>query len=81
MIISLNADIFALQEISNSQDFNDLIVEINRLDDDNEWIGYRGPNSQNYLELGYLIKLDQIEIINQPYTILDQYYYYFVLLQ
>ena len=72
IIIDLNADIFALQEITNSDDFNLLVSEINKLDNDNIWIGYRSSES-NYQELAYIIKSNSIIIINNPYEILKSY--------
>jgi len=65
-----NIDIIALQEIENQNDFNTLA---NNLDN---WVGYRYSNS-NYGELSYLINLDNIEIVQSPYSILNQYDHYF----
>ena len=65
-----NIDIIALQEIANQNDFN---ILINNLDN---WIGYRYSNS-NYGELSYLINLDNIEVVQAPYSILNQYEHYF----
>jgi len=65
-----NIDIVALQEIENQNEFNTLI---NNLDN---WIGYRYSNS-NYGELSYLINLDNIEVVQAPYSILNQYEHYF----
>jgi len=70
IIESSNLDIIALQEIENQNDFNTLA---NNLDN---WIGYRYSNS-NYGELSYLINLDNIEIVQAPYSILNQYDHYF----
>ena len=49
IIINLNADIFAMQEITSSIDFNNLISELNNLDKNNNWLGYRSAES-NYQE-------------------------------
>jgi len=70
IIESSNLDIIALQEIENQNDFNTLA---NNLDN---WVGYRYSNS-NYGELSYLINLDNIEIVQTPYSILNQYDHYF----
>ena len=70
IIESGNIDIIALQEIASQNDFNTLV---NNLDN---WIGYRYSNS-NYGELSYLINLDHIDIIQAPYSILNQYDHYF----
>ena len=65
-------DIIALQEISNQSAFNSLVNSL----DPNIWFGYRGANN-NYQSLAYLINTSDIEIIDYPYTILDDYEYYF----
>ena len=70
IIESSNLDIIALQEIENQNDFNTLA---NNLDN---WVGYRYSNS-NYGELSYLINLNNIEIVQTPYSILNQYDHYF----
>ena len=70
IIESSNIDIIALQEIESQNDFNTLA---NNLDN---WVGYRYSNS-NYGELSYLINLDNIEIVQAPYSILNQYNHYF----
>ncbi len=64
-------DIIALQEISDQSAFNSLVNSL----DPNIWFGYRGSND-NYQSLAYLINTTDIEIIDFPYTILedDQYY-------
>ena len=71
IINDINVDIIALQEITDQNSFNDLVNQLG-----NEWIGYRADNS-NYQELSYLINLDHVEITHYPYTILDDYEYYF----
>jgi len=65
-------DIIALQEISNQSAFNSLINSL----DANIWFGYRGAND-DYQSLAYLINTTDIVIIDLPYTILDDYQYYF----
>jgi len=65
-------DIIVLQEISNQAAFNSLI---NSLGSD-IWVGYRGSDN-NYQSLAYLINTADVEIIDYPYTILDNYEYYF----
>ena len=65
-------DIIALQEISNQSAFNSLI---NSLGPDT-WVGYRGSDN-NYQSLSYLINTTNVEIIDSPYNILEEYEYYF----
>ena len=71
IIDSLNVDIFALQEIESTNEFNALASSLG-----DNWISYRYSNS-NYGELSYLINLDNIEIVQAPYSILNQYDHYF----
>tara|TARA_Y100000746_G_C15441815_1_gene423218 strand:+ start:584 stop:1471 length:888 start_codon:yes stop_codon:yes gene_type:complete len=65
-------DIIALQEISDQSAFNSLI---NALGSD-LWFGYRGSDN-NYQSLAYLINTRNVEIIDTPYSILEEYEYYF----
>lgn len=65
-------DIIALQEISNQSAFNSLVNSL----DPNIWFGYRGSND-DYQSLAYLINTTDIEIIDFPYTILEDDQYYF----
>jgi len=69
-ILALSPDIIALQEISDQYSF-DLLIE--SLGDG--WVGYR--DNTDYQELSYIINLNQINLLAQPYTILDEYDYYF----
>jgi len=71
LILSLNPDIIALQEISSLASFSLLA---NNLGDD--WVGYRYSDS-NWGELAYLVNLSRINIIEEPYTILNDYEHYF----
>ena len=71
VIDSLKADIIALQEITSTSEFNNLVSMLG-----NSWIGFRSENS-TYQELSYLIDTREISIISNPYTILNSDYYYF----
>ena len=71
IINDINVDIIALQEIENQVSFEQL--ENNLF---GSWTGYRSENS-NWGELSYLINHDNVEITHYPYTILDDYEYYF----
>ena len=66
----MELDIIALQEIRNTDSFNQLV---NKLGDN--WVGYRAGNGNNQ-ELSYLINTERINY-EHPYTILDQEEYYF----
>jgi len=69
-ILALSPDIIALQEISDQYSFNSLIESLGQ-----GWVGYR--DNTDYQELSYIINLNQINLLAQPYTILDEYEYYF----
>lgn len=69
-ILSLSPDIIALQEISDQYSFEYLIESLGE-----GWVGYR--DNTDYQELAYIINLNQIHLVEQPYTILDEYDYYF----
>ena len=69
-ILALSPDIIALQEISDQYSFDSLIESLGE-----GWVGYR--DNTDYQELSYIINLNQINLLAQPYTILDEYEYYF----
>ena len=67
LILLLNPDIIALQEIESETSFNLLANHLG-----NDWVGYRYSDS-NWGELAYLINLSHINIIEEPYSILEEY--------
>ena len=69
-ILRLSPDIIALQEIADQYSFEYLIESLGE-----GWVGYR--DNTDYQELAYIINLNQIHLVEQPYTILDEYEYYF----
>ena len=71
LILSLNPDIIVLQEISSATSFNLLANNLG-----NDWVGYRYSDS-NWGELAYLINLSHINIIEEPYSILEEEEHYF----
>jgi len=71
IIDSLNIDIIALQEISSTTAFNNLVSLLG-----NSWVGYRSENS-GYGELAYLVNTSQVNLLNTPYKILTNDNYYF----
>ena len=71
IIDSLNVDIIALQEITDTTAFNNLISRLG-----GDWIGYRSDNG-GFAELSYLINTAEIAIISNPYKILNDSEYYF----
>jgi len=70
-ILSLNADVIALQEISNQSDFNSLLDILG-----DPWTGYIS-NDGDYQTLAYIINTDYVNVLDIPYTILDEYSYFF----
>ena len=76
IIVNLNADVLGLQEITSTQDFNQLIDKINDLDSLNQWIGFRAGYG-DYQELAYIIDTSSVVILNNPYSILNENGYYF----
>ena len=78
LMIEIDADVYSLQEITNTNYFNQLINKINDLDARNSWSGFRsGDENSPYQELAYIIKTSLIKINQNPYTILNDDYYYF----
>ena len=76
MIVDLNVDVFGLQEITSTFYFNQLIDKINDLDSLNQWIGFRSGYG-DYQELAYVISISSVNILDQPYLILNEYDHYF----
>ena len=68
MMNTLAVDIFSLQEIESTQSLNILNLELGE-----NWESYRSNSNSSSGELSYLINTDEIEIIQAPYAILQQY--------
>ena len=73
IIDSLNVDIIAMQEITDMQSFDNILDSLG-----NNWEGYRsgGINSDNQ-ELAYIVNTENVELLSDPYTILNDNSYYF----
>ena len=71
-----NLDIIALQEITNTPAFNQLIDIMNDSNSLNQWIGFRAADG-DYMELAYIINTSSVTVINTPYSILNEYAHYF----
>ena len=72
IIDSLDVDIIALQEITDNVSFNELVNSLEG------WSGYKsGGSSSDYQELAYIINTNKVEILSNPYTILNSYQYEF----
>lgn len=76
IIVDLSFDIFGLQEITSTEDFNSLIKRINELDDINNWVGFRSGNG-DYQELAYIVNTTTIQIVDTPSSILNDDSHYF----
>ena len=73
IIDSLDVDIIALQEIVDIQNFNNILDSLG-----NDWVGFRsGEINSDYQELSYIVNTQNIEIVSNPYTILNDNSYYF----
>jgi len=73
IIDSLDVDIIALQEIVDIQNFNNILDSLG-----NDWVGFRsGEIDSDYQELSYIVNTQNIEIVSNPYTILNDNSYYF----
>ncbi|RPG03819.1 MAG: hypothetical protein CBE06_000440 [Pelagibacteraceae bacterium TMED246] len=70
-IPSINSDIYALQEISNQNEFNKLVNELGP-----EWVGFRSDDS-DYQELSYIVNANFVDIITTPYSILEDQEHFF----
>ena len=70
-IPSINSDIYALQEISSQNSFNQLVNQLGP-----QWKGFRSGDS-NGQDLAYIINDNYIDVINEPYEILEEEDYFF----
>ena len=76
LIRTSNLDIIALQEITSTSAFNQLIAIMNDSGSPHIWEGYRYDNG-GWGELAYIINTSTINIIQNPYKILDSFTHYF----
>ena len=61
IIMAIDADVFALQEIESSNYFDYVIDELNEIDSLYNWDGYKA-NSNNFGNLAYIYKNDFVEV-------------------
>ncbi|MBT3252027.1 MAG: hypothetical protein HN729_09845 [Candidatus Marinimicrobia bacterium] len=69
IILAIDADVYALQEIESSSYFDLLIDELNTADTTSAWIGYVTSCGNFCMELSYIIKSNTVTIINEPFEI------------
>jgi len=68
IINTLNIDLIALQEITDQNEFNNLVSNLN-----GNWLGFRSENT-SYGELAYLINQDNLTLIQNPYNLTSSYF-------
>jgi len=75
-MFSIDADIYALQEIESNTYFEDIIETLNNNDPENTWDGYRASSASYYVNLAYIYKSNQLQI-NSIYEIYQDDWYAF----
>tara|TARA_Y100001935_G_scaffold235273_1_gene219121 strand:+ start:88 stop:1041 length:954 start_codon:yes stop_codon:yes gene_type:complete len=68
IINSINIDIIALQEITDQNEFNNLVSNL-----DGDWLGFRSENT-SYGELAFLINQDNVAVTQNPYKLSSSYF-------
>ena len=63
IVDSMEVDILALQEIRSLASLNNIAYNLGE-----NWVAYRSPGSSSYGNLAFLINTNEINIINNPYT-------------
>jgi endonuclease/exonuclease/phosphatase family metal-dependent hydrolase len=73
-ILAIDAEVFALQEIENEGFFQTLINELNQIDEENLWEGFRANSASYEVNLAYIYKSNQIQLLD-IYEIYESNYY------
>ena len=76
IIAALDADVYALQEIENSNYFETLLQEINDFGTLNTWQGFRANSAAYDVNLAYIYKSNEITLEEDIYEIYQNEYYY-----
>ena len=76
IILAIDADVFALQEIESSTSFNYIITQLNEQDSVYSWDGYRATGASYDVNLAYIYKNCIIQI-NDIYEIYQDDWYAF----
>ena len=63
IILAIDADVYALQEIESSSYFDLLIDELNTADTTSAWIGYVTSCGNFCMELSYIIKSNTVTVL------------------
>ncbi len=74
LILVLDAEVYALQEIESESYFDTLLVQINLLDTENTWSGHRTSTASYSVNLAYIYKANIINI-SDIYEIYTSYEY------
>jgi len=69
IIYYVSPDVVAMQEIQSRSYFNSIVDDLNEIDNDHTWIGFRAGDNSTWMELAYIIKSDAFDAINPPYEI------------
>tara|TARA_Y100001970_G_scaffold122493_2_gene151837 strand:+ start:9236 stop:10276 length:1041 start_codon:yes stop_codon:yes gene_type:complete len=72
ILSNLYVDIVALQEIESTASLVDVAEQLG-----DNWVAYRAESNSSWGELSYLINTDNVDVLQAPYTILNQYQYEF----
>ena len=76
IILAIDADVFALQEIESSSSFNYVISQLNEQDSVYTWDGYRASGASYEINIAYIYKTDFIQI-NDMYEIFQDDWFAF----
>jgi endonuclease/exonuclease/phosphatase family metal-dependent hydrolase len=70
LMLVIGAEIYALQEVEGEDYFESLLEQINLLDTDNDWIGYRSNSASYNVNLAYIYNQSSIHVfdITEIYT-------------
>lgn len=70
MMLVLDAEIYALQEIEDNDSFNDLVDAMNYLDVENSWQGIKAQSAAYDVNLAYIYKENdiQVDVIQEIYS-------------
>ena len=76
IILAIDADVFALQEIESSSYFDHIVNELNETDSRYSWDGYRANSASFNINLAYIYKTDILQF-NSIYEIYPDDWYAF----
>lgn len=69
-MLVIDAEVYALQEIESASYFNTLLEQLNLLDTENSWAGYRANSAAYDINLAYIYKESSIQM-NDVYEIYE----------